>query len=336
MSALDDEILFGWDPTPGIVSVWADHDGEALVWRRIGGELRLERERFRPWLLAVSLDDVLHLGDQLAAEDAPHAARALVRYQELDGEPGSYRYLLTSRSGRALGRAILQGAAGRREHPPRGLHELGGYHRVGPVEQYLMATGRVYFRGLRYDELHRMQIDLETTGLDPRSGRIFMAAVRDTRGLAVALEAPSAADERGMIEELCAFVRGRDPDVIETVPSAMITAAFLEMASCRRTPATLTSSEVTASPAASRFSRCTCARGTRKMRRLTSPEPLFTATSLRIASMMNGALLNLSKANNPDLGGAPTTASGASPASVMPPRGRAAWIFPSSALNRAV
>src|SRR5260221_14202045 len=55
-----------------------------------------------------------------------------------------------------------------------------------------------------------------------------------------------------------------------------------------------------------------------------------------MASMIKGALLNLSKANSPDLGGDPTTASGASPASVIPSSGMAALIFASSALNRAV
>ena len=214
MSAPADEILFGWDPTPGIVSVWADSDGQALVWRRLDGALRLERERFRPWILAAGLDDLLHLGEALAPARASDV-RALVRYQELDGEEGSFRYLLTSRSGRALSRAILDGAAARLGRPSRGFHELDGYHRVGPVEQYLMASGRAYFRGLRYDELHRMQIDLETTSLDPRSGRIFMVAVRDTQGLAVTLEAPTAADERRLVAELCAIVRERDPDVVE-------------------------------------------------------------------------------------------------------------------------
>ena len=28
--AADDEALFGWDPTPGIVSVWADREGRGL------------------------------------------------------------------------------------------------------------------------------------------------------------------------------------------------------------------------------------------------------------------------------------------------------------------
>jgi DNA polymerase elongation subunit (family B) len=214
MTATVDEILFGWDPTPGIVSVWADQEGLALVWRRVGSLVQLERERFLPWILADGLDDLGHLGDGLAVARSRGAAGALVRYRELEGE-GAYRYLLSARSGRALGRAILDGASRRLGRPVRALRELAGYHRVGPVEQYLMQTGRAYFRGLRYDDLRRMQIDLETTSLDPRAGRIFMAAVRDTGGLGRTLEAPAAADERRLIVELLDLVRERDPDVIE-------------------------------------------------------------------------------------------------------------------------
>ena len=39
-----DEWLWGWDPTPGIVSVWADADGRATVWRRIAATGELVRE----------------------------------------------------------------------------------------------------------------------------------------------------------------------------------------------------------------------------------------------------------------------------------------------------
>jgi DNA polymerase elongation subunit (family B) len=209
----DDEVLFGSDPTPGIVSVWADHEGVALVWRRVGGATMLERARFEPWILAASLDDVRHLGDDLAEHGRP--GPAVVRYRELDGGPSGFRYLLSSRSGRALTRAVLDGAWARRPGEAPALAELDGYYRVGPVEQYLMATGRVYYRGLAYDDLRRMQIDLETTALDPRHGRIFMAAVRDTAGLATTLEAPDPGDERRLVLDLCDLVRERDPDVIE-------------------------------------------------------------------------------------------------------------------------
>jgi DNA polymerase elongation subunit (family B) len=212
-----DELLFGWDPTPGIVSVWADHEGEALVWRRLPGDTAgapvRERERFTPWIFAATLDDVLHLGDDLAPVGA--ARPALVRYRELEGSDDTYRYMLTARSGRVLGRAILTGVQAGAPGEARNLRDVPGYLRVGAVEQYLMQTGRAYFRGLAYDDLRRMQVDLETTGLDPRTSRIFLVAVRDTSGLATTIEAPQPADERDLILALADLVRERDPDVIE-------------------------------------------------------------------------------------------------------------------------
>lgn len=210
--AIEDEILFGWDPTPGIVSVWANSDGHAVVWRRVEDRIVRERARFRAWLLATSLDDVAHLGSALGDARSPKAS---IRYRALDGDEGSYRYLLAAQRGRELTRAILEGAARRLGRPARAISELEGYYRVGPVEQYLMQTGRAYFRGLAYDDLHRMQIDLETTSLDPDTGRIFLAAVRDTRGLRETLAAPAPEDEARLIAELVTLVQARDPDVIE-------------------------------------------------------------------------------------------------------------------------
>tara|TARA_R110000796_G_scaffold40062_1_gene99378 strand:- start:4634 stop:8074 length:3441 start_codon:yes stop_codon:yes gene_type:complete len=40
---------------------------------------------------------------------------------------------------------------------------------ISPVEQYLIASGRRLFKGMEdYDDIHRLQFDLETTGLYPR------------------------------------------------------------------------------------------------------------------------------------------------------------------------
>jgi len=86
-----------------------------------------------------------------------------------------------------------------------------------PEEQYLVATGRVYFRDLAFDDLRRLQLDLETTGLDPACDRIFLAAVRDPDGRARVIEAAGEGDaaEATLIAELIARVREADPDVIE-------------------------------------------------------------------------------------------------------------------------
>src|SRR6185503_21037772 len=74
----EDEWVWGWDPTPGIVSVWADSNGRAIVWRRIveTDELVREEARFRPWLLLDRLDDLHHLGPSLAQDAAELSADA--------------------------------------------------------------------------------------------------------------------------------------------------------------------------------------------------------------------------------------------------------------------
>ncbi len=218
----EDEWLFGWDATPGIVSVWASREGAAVIWRREGERVICETARFRPWLFAATLADLAHLGPALIPADAPGGADALVSYQELeypasaDAAGKYYRYLLSARDGRYLERALVAGASRRLGRRITSLNELeADYYHVGPVEQYLMQSGRVYFRGLTYDDLHRLQFDLETTALDPERGRIFMVAVRDSRGFAAVLDAPRPEDEARLIADLCALIRMRDPDVLE-------------------------------------------------------------------------------------------------------------------------
>ncbi len=214
--ATHDDWLFGWDPLPGIVSVWADTTGHARVWQRSGETVRCLGDRFRPWLFAANLDDLSHLGPALVEATDPRADRAPVAYRLLDGPPDSLRYLLTARDGRALRAEILRGARRRLGRAVERLRDLSGaYYGVGPIEQYLMVTGRVYFRGLAYDDLHRLQFDLETTALSPQQGRIFLVAVRDSWGLETTLDAPTAADEAALIAALCALIAARDPDVIE-------------------------------------------------------------------------------------------------------------------------
>ncbi|HEU0001484.1 MAG TPA: DNA polymerase domain-containing protein [Ktedonobacteraceae bacterium] len=210
---LEDEYLFGWDPTPGIVSVWANRSGEAILWRREGERVTTSRERFRPWLFATSLNDLEHVGASLESTSTPGAR---ITYRELDGDEGSYRYLLSAADGRLLEHELLRGASQRLQRNVTSINQLQDeYHQVGPVEQYLMASGRVYFRSLSYEDLHRLQFDLETTSLEPQNGRIFLISVRDNRGLAAVLEAPQPQDEARMIADLCALIRERDPDVIE-------------------------------------------------------------------------------------------------------------------------
>ena len=209
--------LWGWDPTPGIVSVYAEHDGRVTVWRRLPetGALVREDERFRPWLLLDRLDDLEHLGARLGREGDE---RASIRYRELDG-PGALRYLVSAKDGRALTAALLHGASNRLGKRVGHINELAddSVLSLPPDEQYLVATGRSYFRDLPFDMLHRLQFDLETTGLDARRDRIFLISIRYPAGETEVLEATgdSPAAEADLIRRLMERVRAADPDVIE-------------------------------------------------------------------------------------------------------------------------
>jgi len=115
--------------------------------------------------------------------------------------------------------AVLEGATRRLGRRVSHFRELGKETALAlpPEEQYLVATGRTYFRDLSFDDLRRMEFDLETTGLNPARDRIFLIAVRYPSGETDTLEAPcdGNAGEAALIRELIAKVTAADPDVIE-------------------------------------------------------------------------------------------------------------------------
>jgi DNA polymerase elongation subunit (family B) len=58
-----------------------------------------------------------------------------------------------------------------------------------PVEQYMIQTGVRLFKGMDdYNDLHRLQFDLETEGLSGKNDAIFQTGIRDNRGFEVVLE----------------------------------------------------------------------------------------------------------------------------------------------------
>jgi DNA polymerase I len=195
--------VWGWDSTPGIVSIHASLSGKALVWRRDAATdtLVVETERFRPWILLAHLDDL---------RGVTWADR-----RELDG-PGALRYLVSANDGRRLIDTILRAASERLGTPvskPSELAELepGTMLALPADEQYLVLTGRTYFHGLAFDQIHRLQFDLETTGLNAHHDRIFMVSIRYHTGATEVLEAA----EPDLIRQLVSRVHAADPDVIE-------------------------------------------------------------------------------------------------------------------------
>jgi DNA polymerase elongation subunit (family B) len=88
---------------------------------------------------------------------------------------------------------------------------------LGPaslVAQFLMRSGLTLFKGMAYPDLRRMQIDLETLGLNPADpdAAIIMISIRQATFEDVLVLESTEAE---LIERFNAIVAKLDPDVIE-------------------------------------------------------------------------------------------------------------------------
>lgn len=92
---------------------------------------------------------------------------------------------------------------------------------LAPAEQFLIQTNKRLFKGFEfYDDLHRFQFDLETTGLDPKTDSIFQIGMKDNRGFEQVIEVIGETEEERNITEIAAinaffqFIDYLKPDII--------------------------------------------------------------------------------------------------------------------------
>lgn len=92
---------------------------------------------------------------------------------------------------------------------------------VSNTEQYMIKTGKRLFKGYNdYDDLLRMEFDLETEGLDPHECAISQIGIRTNRGyeklISIVGDTPEEKieNEIAAIDEFFQIVRNINPDVI--------------------------------------------------------------------------------------------------------------------------
>lgn len=92
---------------------------------------------------------------------------------------------------------------------------------VAPNEQYMIATGKRLFKGYEdYDQLIRMQWDLETTGLDGKKETIDQIGLHTNKGFEKILTTTGTTNEERMasqydnMEEMFEIIAEIDPDVM--------------------------------------------------------------------------------------------------------------------------
>jgi DNA polymerase elongation subunit (family B) len=192
-SARAERLLYGADSTPRIVAVELANAQSIGVYRRDEeGRVSYAIEPFAPWLLLRDEPDWPRLRGEYRAE-------------RLAGD-ADYRWLVTFRSWSAhnTARALLEDAG----TPAEGFRS--------PVEQYLALTGRTLFKGMVYDDLVRLQFDIETTTLDPAlpDARLLLVTIGSNRGHEEAI-GRDGEDERTILRRLNEVVAAIDPDIVE-------------------------------------------------------------------------------------------------------------------------
>ncbi len=208
--AVHDAALYGRDPAERIVGLHlvpgADGTERMRVYRRTGpAAVEHADEPFYPFFF---------LADAELLRGFP---RERFRFQELGGE-GYFRWLVVFPSRGAHWDAVrhvervTETAAKRPEEV---------YFPGPPEQQYLMQTGRTLFMGMAFDDLHRMQLDIETyssTGGFPDAERpgdaVIIVSLSDNRGWTRLLDARTL-PEKSLLQEVVRLVQEKNPDVIE-------------------------------------------------------------------------------------------------------------------------
>lgn len=225
-----DAALFGHDPLPHIVALHllppGDEDGQAMM--------RLYRRP--PSTTGVETEDVpfypfFFLTDIQLLRNFPRQRYLL---QTLKGA-NAYRYLVAFNTWQAHWDAVrhieaITGKAGRR------AEQL--YLIPNPTQQYLMQSGRTLFKEMTFDDVHRLQLDIEvlaTAGFphpEREADRIILIALSDNRGWRHMIDGRTLS-EPDMLHDLVQHIQTRDPDVIEGHNIYAFDFAYL-MARCER------------------------------------------------------------------------------------------------------
>jgi DNA polymerase, archaea type len=191
-------MLFGADSMPGIVAIALGETGTVNVYRRRrDGSTVVDVEPFHPFVWCDS--DVVDLG---------------IDAEKLDGDL-KYGWLITVDSWKELV-ALRNGL----KKANRDFFAFSD-----PVQHYLTATGRTLFKGLPFEELKRMQLEIlpwedavAAGGDTGRGDHIMSIALSDNTGweeLIIVDPTNVEESEHAALKRLTALIKERDPDVIE-------------------------------------------------------------------------------------------------------------------------
>jgi DNA polymerase, archaea type len=202
----ENKVLFGHDGGPCLLAFEREGEAAIRVFVRQRGQTESFVQDFTPFML-------------LANPQLLKSWTGKYDIEKLAGE-GFYTYLvrLQSWSDQDKARTHVQKASGR----SASALDAPYFFLNDPVAQHLMLTGQTHFLGMAFEQLKRLQLDIETYTTEgfefPNPGRpgdrIIAIALSDQSGWERIITGHDLSEPE-MLEELTVEIRRREPDVIE-------------------------------------------------------------------------------------------------------------------------
>ena len=183
-------MLYGADSTPAIVSIEPSGPSEVLIYQRQpDGSTSATVAPALPWAVVTA--------------SHPLAKRRNVETRLLEGDlPLS---TMVTFPNRGEFRDAIDGI---------GNDDFSILAVRSPVSQYLLGTGITLFKEMQFEQVRRMQVDLETLGLDPADpeAEVIMIAIKQGEYEDVLVQETTEGD---LLERFVNVLQHLDPDVIE-------------------------------------------------------------------------------------------------------------------------
>ena len=218
--ALFNELLFGKDPEKGIVGAYQLNDTRIRLFLRMEDRVIHRDEPFFPFFF---------LSDNELLDGFTPADKEKYWLINLSGS-NYFNHLAIFRSWKNYRAALdhinssgQDGMSGNDASGSSGFNSHLTYSRGDAVTQYLLQSGKTMFKGLLFEDIHRLQLDIETyyrpqgnnrnkksIGEDP----VIIVSLSDNRSWEHVIHSKGRS-EKALLEELVAIIREKDPDVIE-------------------------------------------------------------------------------------------------------------------------
>jgi len=218
--SLGNNLLFGKDFEENIVGAYQLNDSQIRLFIRSSDGVARRDEPFYPFFF---------LSDNELLDDFTPFDKEKFWLIPLEGE-NYYQHLAIFRSWKNYRAAldfvnsgVSDSTSGGDSQNSYSFNSHLTYSRGDAITQYLMQTGKTLFKGMLFDDLYRLQLDIETyyrpgkndgnrkgIGEDP----IIIVSLSDNRSWEHVIHSKGRS-EKALLEELVAIIAQKDPDVIE-------------------------------------------------------------------------------------------------------------------------